>query len=235
MMETEDIMAADQVRPWKAMGLLPAVLVLAFCARRVGSIAVSPELRTSAGDVLSGIASWYGEDFHGKPTSNRESYDMYAMTAAHQTLPFETRVRVVNLDNGKSTIVRINDRGPFIDGRIIDLSLAAARAIDLVGPGTAPVRLEILSGPPPAARPAFSVQVGSFLRQENARELTTGLKDRFGPVSIVPFDSEGRTYYRVRLQAAGRESAVRLADRLAGAGYRALVLEESQVLRTPAS
>jgi rare lipoprotein A len=225
-MRMKDTMNGAWLRRWKTAWLFPALLATAFCVRRTAPLSLGPADSPVGGHALSGMASWYGDDFQGKPTSNRETYDMYAMTAAHKTLPFETRVRVVNLDNGKSTAVRINDRGPFIDGRIIDLSLAAARAIDLVGPGTAPVRLEILSGPPPAARPAFSVQVGSFLREENARELETGLKDRFGPVSIVPFDSEGRTYYRVRLRAAGRESAVRLADRLARAGYRALVLDE---------
>ena len=96
------------------------------------------------GDKFDGIASWYGPDFHSKKTSNGEIYDMYDMTAAHKTLPMNTVVRVDNLDNGKSIIVRINDRGPFVRGRIIDLSNKAAREIEMVGKGTANVKLTVL-------------------------------------------------------------------------------------------
>ncbi len=96
------------------------------------------------GQEFSGIASWYGPNFHAKKTSNGETYNMYAMTAAHKTLPMNTMVKVDNLDNGRSTIVRINDRGPFIEGRIIDLSNSAAHKIDMVGSGTANVRIKIL-------------------------------------------------------------------------------------------
>ena len=93
-----------------------------------------------------GNASWYGIPFDGRRASNGEIYDMHKLTAAHRTLPFDTVVRVTNLSNGKSTVVRITDRGPFVDNRIIDLSMAAAREIDSIGPGVVPVRLEILSG-----------------------------------------------------------------------------------------
>jgi rare lipoprotein A len=91
-----------------------------------------------------GMASYYADEFNGRQTSNGEIYDMNQMTAAHQTLPFNTKVRVTNLSNGRSVVVRINDRGPFNDNRIIDLSLAAAKAIELIGSGTAQVRLEIV-------------------------------------------------------------------------------------------
>ena len=213
-------------RRWKTAALLSALLSAAFCVRRASPLALGPDA-AAAGQVVTGIASWYGGDFQGKPTSNREIYDMYGMTAAHNTLPFETRVRVVNLVNGKSTVVRVNDRGPFVEGRIIDLSLAAARSIDMEGPGTAPVRLEILSAPPPSAGPAFAVQVGSFLRPESARELEARLKAPFGEVSIVAFaDRDGRTFYRVRLPAADRGASEVLVRRLAEAGYPALVVEE---------
>ena len=93
---------------------------------------------------LEGIASYYAEDFHGRLTANGEVYDMHGITAAHKTLPFHSILRVNNLKNGKSVVVRINDRGPFVKGRIIDLSLGAAKKVDLVKDGTAPVRLEIL-------------------------------------------------------------------------------------------
>jgi len=98
-----------------------------------------------AGSSQQGIASWYGPGFHGRRTANGEVYNQFAMTAAHQTLPADTRVRVTNLTNGRTVVVRINDRGPFVDDRIIDLSYAAAREIEMIGPGTAPVRLEVLA------------------------------------------------------------------------------------------
>jgi len=93
---------------------------------------------------LEGTASYYADEFHGRKTSNGEIYDMHAMTAAHRTLPFNTKVRVVNVENGRSVVVRINDRGPFKDNRVIDVSLEAAKLLGLISPGTAPVRLEIL-------------------------------------------------------------------------------------------
>jgi len=102
-----------------------------------------PEI-VSVGDEFRGIASWYGPNFHGKLTSNGEKYNMWAMTAAHKTLPMNTIVKVTNRRNGKSTVVRINDRGPFVSTRIIDLSKAAASKIGMIGTGTAPVKLEIL-------------------------------------------------------------------------------------------
>ena len=98
----------------------------------------------SVGDTALGIASWYGPNFHGKKTSNGETYNMNAMTSAHKTLPMNTMVRVINLGNGAQTTVRINDRGPFVAGRIIDLSKAAATSIGMIGAGTARVKLEVV-------------------------------------------------------------------------------------------
>lgn len=103
--------------------------------------------RNTSGKVLltlEGVVSYYAHDFHGKQTSNGETYDMYALTAAHRTFPFGTKVRVTNLENNKSVIVRINDRGPFKEGRILDVSLGAAKEMDLVLNGTARARLEVL-------------------------------------------------------------------------------------------
>ncbi len=103
--------------------------------------------RTGAGKALltlEGVASYYANDFHGKRTSNGETFDMNALTAAHRTFPFGTKVRVTNLESNTSVIVRVNDRGPFKEGRIMDLSLGAAKAIDLIQTGTARVRLEVL-------------------------------------------------------------------------------------------
>ena len=93
---------------------------------------------------LEGIASYYADEFHGRRTSNGEVYDMHALTAAHRTLPFNTAVRVVNLENGRIVVVRVNDRGPFKDNRVIDVSLEAARQLGLIAEGTAPVKIEII-------------------------------------------------------------------------------------------
>tara|TARA_B100000686_G_scaffold352180_1_gene453262 strand:- start:664 stop:1311 length:648 start_codon:yes stop_codon:yes gene_type:complete len=116
-----------------------------------------------------GIASWYGNKFHGRTTANGETYNMYEHTAAHKTLPFNTIIKVVTLKTGLSTLVRINDRGPFIDGRIIDLSLSAARDLNLVKEGIAEVRLEIIESG--HSFNLFRLQVGAFKNQNNADKL----------------------------------------------------------------
>lgn len=155
-----------------------------------------------------GVASWYGVPFHGRRTSNGETYDMHEMTAAHRTLPFGAIVRVTNLRNGKQTEVRINDRGPFVANRVIDLSEAAAQAIEMVGPGTAPVRLEIISGPNPQIG-YFGVQVGAFLSPDNADRLKGQLAARYSSISVVTFDSPSGTFYRVRVGRFSSEDAAR--------------------------
>jgi len=124
---------------------LACAAALAGCAAGTPRFAGRPDTSMDAGELrLEGIASYYADEFDGRPTSNGETYDMHALTAAHRTLPFNTRVRVTNLSNGKSVVVRINDRGPFVSDRIIDLSYGAAEEISMVGPGTARVTLEIL-------------------------------------------------------------------------------------------
>jgi rare lipoprotein A len=161
-----------------------------------------------------GVASWYGYPFQGRRTSNGEIYDMHEFTAAHRTLPFNATVRVTNLTNGKQTEVRINDRGPFVANRVIDLSLSAAQAIEMVGPGTARVRLEVISGPNPSVG-YFGVQVGAFLVHENAARLKAQLESRYPPVSVVPFESANGTFYRVRIGRLPSEEAARsLAEQL---------------------
>jgi len=132
-----------------------------------------------------GIASWYGHPYHGRPAANGEIYDMEQFTAAHRTLPFGTLVHVVNLDNSKSVDVRINDRGPFVGDRIIDLSHAAARAIDMIGPGTARVRVEIAQMPALPAPGYYAVQVGAFGVRANAERLRTEMESRYGAAHIV--------------------------------------------------
>jgi rare lipoprotein A len=170
-------------------------------------------IRSANGFVEEGIASWYGKKFHGRKTSNGETYDMYAMTAAHKTLPMNVHVRVVNQRNGRSTVVRVNDRGPFIRGRIIDLSYTAAKALDVVGPGTAPVRIEALGykEESPAGQVAsyrqpetyrvgqFMVQVGAFTVKENAYRLAAKMKAQYGSSAVAEGWVEGQKFYRVRV------------------------------------
>jgi rare lipoprotein A len=177
--------------------------------------------------VQSGEASWYGPDFHGKLTSNKEIYDMYDMTAAHNSLPFGTYVMVTNLSNGKSVIVRINDRGPFVKERIIDLSYAAALALDMITPGTAPVKLEVLTEySPKYSSQKFSVQVGSFIDRQNAEALKSEMRKKFDGVYISLFKTTNQNFYRVRIKAKDREEAKSIARLLMGSGYAAIVLEE---------
>jgi rare lipoprotein A len=177
--------------------------------------------------VQTGVASWYGPNFHGKTTSNKEIYDMHDLTAAHKSLPFGTYVMVTNLNNGKSVTVRINDRGPFVKGRIIDLSFAAAKAVDMIDTGTAPVRLEILADiSPKRSSQKFSVQVGSFVLEDNAKALKNELQRNFQNVYISPFKTVNQIYYRVRIKAKDQGSAREIATRLISAGYSAIVLEE---------
>ena len=130
---------------------LLAILLLAIlggCARVGPPLPnVGPAPPVGSGWTETGIASWYGNPYHGRTTASGEIYDMEAMTAAHRTLPFHTIVLVENLRNGRSTTLRINDRGPFVRGRTVDVSRRAARELDLIGPGTAPVRLTVLDSP----------------------------------------------------------------------------------------
>jgi rare lipoprotein A len=162
-----------------------------------------------------GLASWYGHPYHGRASASGEIYDMEQMTAAHRTLAFGTLVRVHDLDNDKSVDVRINDRGPFVDGRIIDLSHAAARAIEMIGPGTAHVRLEILSAP--AAAPAhFGVQVGAFRNKENAERLRRAMEAQYGRARLVERADEPGFWHVVVGLEPTEQGASALADRIRG-------------------
>ena len=169
-----------------------------------------------------GTASYYGKRFHGRMTANGELFDMNAMTAAHKTLPLGTYVRVHNLANGKSIEVRVNDRGPFVRGRIIDLSYTGATKLDIVGPGTAPVEIVALgkagaadngqsSGYVPVDYYSgnFTFQVGAFSQKENAVRLKQKLEKKYMNVHIVPYDDGKRIMYRVRV---GRASSLKQAE-----------------------
>jgi len=206
-----------------------AATALWLVVQAVHGLSCVPRPPAEPAGVLTGTASWYGPDFHGRPTSNREIYDMYDLTAAHKSLPFGTRVMVTNLLNGKTVQVRINDRGPFVAGRIIDLSYAAARLLDLIGPGTAPVRMEILGQtPPPASGYRFSVQVGAFTVKDNARNQLRELTSIQGlpPAVLSEYRTASQVYYRVRIPASSPAEARAIAQTLADAGFRVIILEE---------
>jgi rare lipoprotein A len=168
-----------------------------------------------AGYTEQGEASWYGVPFHGRQASNGEIYDMNKLTAAHRTLPFETMVRVTNERNGKSTVVRITDRGPFVNNRIIDLSYAAAREIESIGPGVVPVRLEVLStGLNPEAG-FFTIQVGSFRDRANAEKMRQRLSTTYSPTFVKRYDTSNGAFYRVHVgKVSGEEAAKEFGERL---------------------
>jgi len=164
-------------------------------------------LSSADGYVERGVASWYGPGFHAASTSNGERYDMYAMTAAHKTLPLPAFVQVTNLSNGKHVILRVNDRGPFKEGRIIDLSYTAAAKLDILKAGTAFVEVRALTAmqkaTPPTAPPATSdlyVQAGAFSTEANAARLLGQLRAKGVDDAFVRSDQvNGQTLYRVRV------------------------------------
>jgi len=173
-----------------------------------------------------GNASWYGIPFDGRRASNGEIYDMHKLTAAHRTLPFDTVVRVTNLNNGKSTVVRITDRGPFVDNRIIDLSMAAAREIDSIGPGVVPVRVEILSAGIDPTSGFFTVQVGAFRERGNAERLRARLNASYSPIFVQPYDSPEGLFYRVRVgKVPGEDAAQHFGEQLRNReGFKPMVV-----------
>jgi rare lipoprotein A len=170
-------------------------------------------LAHARGFEQEGLASWYGREFHGRKTSNGEVYDMYGVTAAHKTLPLGTYVRVHNLANNRTLDVRINDRGPFVAGRVIDLSYTAAQQLGVVGPGTAPVKIMALGAPAEQSAPGqapqyvpldyysgnFTFQVGAFAERANAERLVQKLAQSYQNAHMVPYFDGSRTFYRVRV------------------------------------
>ena len=212
---------------WRgAVGCLTLALFLAGC----GLVARRPaRVESRPGTVEVGTASWYGPGFHGNRTSSGEIYDQYDLTAAHQTLPLGTRVAVTNLQNGKEIEVRVNDRGPFVKGRSIDLSYAAARSLGAIGSGTIPVRIEELGADGvQLAAVAYRVQVGAFADRDNAVRLQRSLARQFDGVYVAPLDGASGHYYRVRLGRFGRrDDAVALARSVAPLGLPAVIVEDA--------
>ncbi len=225
---------------WMALGLM--VFLFAACA--VPRTEKRVERRRS---VETGLASWYGKPFHGRLTANGEVYDMYKISAAHKTLPLGSTVRVTNRNNGKSIVVRVNDRGPFVKGRIIDMSYGGAKALGMVAEGVVPVRVETLtlgdnryykSGRKSGSKSArvktaakaapmrYTVQAGSFQDRANALQLKLDLERRLADetVFIREWNDRAQTYYRVRVGSFSTEDDARaLSQRLEAANYNVFV------------
>ena len=190
-------------------------LVLAGCTRK----AAGPGSQV-------GVASWYGHPYHGRPTASGEIYDMEQMTAAHRTFPFGTVLRVESQVNQKTTQVRINDRGPFVQDRIIDLSHAAAQAIAM--PGIANVHLQVISMPKTRAAEVYAVQIGAFPQRTDAETLRKQMQQKYGTASLVFRQGDQTWRVLVGLEPT-QESANALAqelDKQAGPAFVVLVDEE---------
>lgn len=180
------------------------------------------------------IASWYGAEFHGRPTSSGETFDMYKKTCAHREYPFGTRLRVTNLNNQRSVECIVNDRGPFVPGRDIDLSYAAAREIGLIATGTAPVRIEFIGRIDSykkevknlALRGPFTIQVGSFRERTNALRLFDALRIKYPEVYIIESRVNDEVFLRVRIgHFKFLDEAMKIATGLAEEGYTAIIVQ----------
>lgn len=197
-----------------------------FCVSLAGCSAhrfAEPEV----GSTQRGLASWYGGEFHGRSTASGETYDMHEKTAAHRDLPLGTLVRVKNLDNGQATEVRINDRGPFVRGRIIDLSYTAAKELKMLGPGTAKVEIRVLEvgeGPgryPPFGSFRYTVQVGAYREPQNADAAIEKLRGQEIEAEIRP----GKELLRVQVGIfTDRGEAERMRRKLRRLGWEAVIV-----------
>lgn len=208
-----------------------ALAALSACALPPTRVKLPVILTPQSRVAQTGIASWYGPGFHGQVTASGVVYDQNDLTAAHQTLPMGTRLMVTNLRNSRTIEVLVNDRGPFAKGRVIDLSHAAAQAIDMIGLGTAPVRIEVIEAPYKiqSIRAAldYTLQLGSFTQLENARQLHDRLQHSYSDIAIVPLQSRNGAYYRVQLGTfSNRPAAEEQARRLAQSGYSVIIMEK---------
>lgn len=191
-----------------------------------------PSVEYAPTEARKGVASWYGPDFHGRPTASGEIYNMYDYTCAHREYPFGTKLKVVNLQNGKNVTCTVNDRGPFVSGRDLDLSYASAKKIDLIGPGTAEVLMEPvgrdmnyvkyvrytpLSG-------ALTIQVGAFKEIDNALRLKQALSFKYQNVYINKSNIKGEVFYRVRVgKFTNYDEAFNLAKSMGQEGYKVII------------
>ena len=204
------------------------LLLLASCAR--------PSVRpVTPGMEQEGFASYYGAEFHGRRTSSGEVFNMHDLTAAHREFPLGTWIMVTNLSNGRSVEVRVNDRGPFVSDRIVDVSYAAGKLLGMIGPGVVPVRVAVTrlvssdGGGPPRLSVRYAVQVASFVSPENARTLEGKLSEEFSDVEVVRKVVGGDVYYRVWLgNFIRRVDAESMAEKLAARGLSVLIIERDR-------
>jgi rare lipoprotein A len=201
-----------------------AIILILFAAAFQPVTAQSsptPVSTTAADHELAGYASWYAGKFQGRLTANGERFDTNKLTAAHKTLPFGTIVEVTHLGNGLTVQVRINDRGPFVEGRVIDLSRAAAEAISMTAEGIARVRLRVVSLPP---APTHRVQVASFSQASNARRTRDALRERGVPAAI----EQAGGLHRVVVTGLEENEIAPLLERLASLGHRSVLVRQER-------
>ncbi len=212
----------------KRLLIIIGLLFIASCA----SIPPKEYKIEPEGDYVT--ASWYGEDFHGRPTSSGERFDMYGLTCAHKTFDFGTKLRVTNPDAHKSVEVIVNDRGPFIWGRDLDLSYGAAKEIDLVNKGVGEVRIDYLGRDmryakrmpfePIASLGELTIQIGAFIEPSNAERLKKGLEFKYDNVYINTAFIKGQKFHRVRIGTFNTyDSAYPVAEKLSDEGYSTFI------------
>ncbi len=215
-----------KIRTYVIVSLL--LLLLSSCS--------SVHTREPSHEKTYAVASWYGPQFHGRPTSSGEIFNMHAMTCAHKEYPFGTRVKVTNILNDRSAECIVNDRGPFVEGRDIDLSYAMAKEIELIGIGTGKVLIEVNGRDSSYIRPVrvqasektgpYAIQVGAFTENINAIELKVALRLKYPNVYIQETEVKNITYYRVRIGNYGDyKSALAVAEQLGQEGYQVFLLK----------
>jgi rare lipoprotein A len=215
------------------MPVLLLLLLLPLTAACARTVAVAPDRPVAPGGVETGYASWYGHPYHGRRTASGEVYDMHQLTAAHRTIPLGTWLVVTRTDTGQSVEVRVNDRGPFVDGRIVDLSYAAARVLGADRAGVVPVALRIgeLAREPSARsgalpRAAFAIQIAAFATRARADDVRDALARHGEAATVSGVDVGGEKLFRVRLGPyADRPAACVAAERLAARGYTTIVID----------
>ncbi len=230
-------MQTHHALPFAMLCVLLSVGLSGCTKHRSARAPTQPPKPARIGSIEKGAASWYGEPYHGRRAADGEIYDMERLTAAHRTLPFQTWVEVTNLKNGKHVEVRITDRGPFVDGRIIDLSKAAAREIDMLRMGIAPVRLRVIKPPrtssaiepqsaPLLAAGQFAVQAGAFRDHDRAEAFAASLL-LFPSVRLLPPTEPDRSLWKIWVgKGLTLEAAHELADELKSLSQQAFVVEE---------
>lgn len=197
--------------------ILACATVIAGCGRKRTAVAVpapTPSPAPPVGTAERGLASWYGHPYHGRPAADGEIYDMETMVAAHRTLPFQTFVRVRNLRNDKTVDVRIIDRGPFVQGRVIDLSHAAAKEIDLIGPGVAQVEITVIRTPAAPEPALFAVQIGAFREKANADRAEQNMLAAYGAAKAVLRVGDPPVWRILAGRETSQEAAEALAKRI---------------------